>query len=85
MSYLDEKIEALEAKKQSVKNSQELTLEEKRSMIADLNTEIIVYRAKKIIAENKVEREKMLKRLQQKSSDIMAEIIAKQSKKWWQF
>jgi len=85
MSYFDEKIEALEAKKQSVKNSQELTLEEKRSMIADLNTEIIVYRAKKIIAENKVEREKMLKRLQQKSSDIMAEIIAKQSKKWWQF
>jgi len=85
MSYLDEKIEALEAKKQSVKNSQELTLEEKRLIIADINTEIIVYRAKKVIAENKVEREKMLKRLQQKSSDIMSEIIAEQSKKWWQF
>lgn len=85
MESRDEKLEALKAERQVVIHSKELSLQEKKDRVVELNAAIISHLAKKMRQENRVEREKLVSGLQQKSSDILAAAIAEQSaKKWWQ-
>ncbi len=85
MSEHVEKLKALKAERQVIMNSKTLSIDEKKSMLIELNASIMRHLAQKMKHENAADRKEMLARLKQKSSDILAAAIAEQSAKgWWQ-